>query len=116
MSLKELASCLVNEFGLISIGEYSQIDQNGNYLMFDGLSPLNDSVDIANFSIVVAHNSLNSDNSSLLNELDELRNKLFIFGARYKERIVGDTKTAFISSSLYCAKIELKFKVKMFKE
>lgn len=112
MSLRELASCLVNEFGLISIGEYSQIDQNGNYLMFDGLSRLNDSTDTANFSIVVAHNSLNGDTSSLLEELDELRKKLFDFGAARAERITADVKTAFISNSLYCAKIELRFKVK----
>ena len=115
-SLSELATKLKSEFGLLELPSLEALVQNGDYLVFEGLESVNDITDNAVFSVVVARNSLNGDKSGVLDKIDRLRGELFRFGARYGEKVMFGAKAAFVTNTLYCVRIQIKFKITGFTE
>ena len=114
MRLVQAGEFLLNEFDLIAIPDYESINQNGRFLIFDGLNALSPYSSWASFSIVLASNSLNKDKSGLLSLIDEVKTKCFELscasaGEDFK---LDSIKTAFIGGTLYCAKCEIRLKVK----
>lgn len=113
-NLHKTAQSLKERFGLIEICGYEAIDQSGDYLVFDGLESNDDLTDTAIFSIAVARHSLNADKDGLLEKLDELRLAVFQFGAAIAPiKILSSVKTAFVSNTLYIARVVLKIPVSL---
>lgn len=111
-NLNKTAQSLKECFGLIEICGYEAIDQAGDYLVFDGLESSDDLTDTAIFSIAVARHSLNADKDGLLKKLDELRLAVFQFGAANSpQKILSSVKTAFVSNTLYIARVVLKIQI-----
>lgn len=115
-SLSELAATLKSEFGLLELPSLEALVQNGDYLVFEGLESVNDITDNAVFGVVIARNSLNADKSGVLDKIDRLRGELFRFGARYGEKVMFGAKAAFVTSTLYCVRVQIKFKITGFTE
>ena len=115
-SLSELAAKLKSEFRLLELPSLEALAQNGDYLVFEGLESVNDITDNAVFSVIVARNSLNADKSGVLDKIDRLRGELFRFGARYGEKVMFGAKAAFVTNTLYCVRIQIKFKITGFTE
>lgn len=115
-SLSELAARLKREFGLLELPSLEALAQNGDYLVFEGLESVDDITDNAVFSVIVARNSLNADKSGVLDKIDRLRGELFRFGARYGEKVMFGAKAAFVTNTLYCVRIQIKFKIIGFTE
>lgn len=115
-SLSELAARLKREFGLLELPSLEALAQNGDYLVFEGLEGVNDITDNAVFSVVIARNSLNADKSGVLGKIDRLRGELFRFGAKFGEKITFGAKAAFVTNTLYCVRIQIKFKIIGFTE
>lgn len=111
-NLNKTAQSLKERFDLIEICGYEAIDQAGDYLVFDGLESSDDLADTAIFSIAVARHSLNADKDGLLEKLDELRLAVFQFGAaNAPQKILSSVKTAFVSNTLYIARVVLKIQI-----
>lgn len=110
-SLSELAAKLKSEFGLLELPSLEALTQNGDYLVFEGLEGVNDITDNAVFSVIIARNSLNADKSGVLGKIDGLRGELFRFGAKFGEKITFGAKAAFVTNTLYCVRIQIKFKI-----
>ena len=113
-NLNKAAQSLKERFDLIEICGYEAIDQAGDDLVFDGLESNDDLTDTAIFSIAVARHSLNSDKDGLLEKLDELRLAVFQFGAaNAPQKILSSVKTAFVSNTLYIARVVLKIQIQL---
>ena len=115
-SLGELAAKLKSEFELLELPSLEALVQNGDYLVFEGLESVDDITDNAVFGVVIARNSLNADKSGVLDKIDRLRGELFRFGARYGEKVTFGAKAAFVTGTLYCVRIQIKFKIIGFME
>lgn len=86
----------------ICINGVETIKQNGLYLVFDGCDVVSPAIDLAKFALVLAANSLDSDNFAALRELEQIRTELFRFGARYGESYYKQIRAAkFEGSTLY---------------
>ena len=111
-NLNKTAQSLKERFDLIEICGYEAIEQAGDSLVFDGLESSDDLADTAIFSIAVARHSLNADKDGLLEKLDELRLAVFQFGAaNAPQKILSSVKTAFVSNTLYIARVVLKIQI-----
>ncbi|OCR84679.1 hypothetical protein CFT13S00388_09650, partial [Campylobacter fetus subsp. testudinum] len=73
--------------GVKFISANGYINQAGLYLSFNGLTPLNALYDSAHFSIYFCANSLEGDNFAALTQIEELRKKVFMLGAKLGENI-----------------------------
>ncbi|WP_170000343.1 hypothetical protein [Campylobacter sp. RM9328] len=103
MKLREIFELIKNEFDeAITINSIESINQNGLYLIFDGCQKQSAAKDTANFSLVIAANSLEANNFTMLEELEKLRRKLFVMAAAYGQSWYKDIKAAkFEGSTLY---------------
>ncbi|MBE2985547.1 hypothetical protein CCAL12920_00725 [Campylobacter sp. RM12920] len=110
-SIDETARDLKSEFGLLELASIEALDQNGDYIVFDGLESIDDISDYAIFSVIVARNTLVGEKSGVLSRIDELRRDLFKFGAKQGEKIVFGAKAAFVTSTLYCVRLQIKIKI-----
>lgn len=109
MTLMQAVDFLIKEFELLALPDYQNVNQNGQFLIFDGLNKLTDRTDEASFSIVLAANSLNKDDTGLMELIWRIRQKVFSLRAEDPHLIsLERVKTAFIGGALYCAKCEIK--------
>ena len=98
----------------ICINGVETIKQSGLYLVFDGCDAVSPAIDLAKFALVLAANSLDSDNFAALRELEQIRAELFRFGAKYGKNYYKQTKTAKLEGStlyLYAVIFEIEINV-----
>lgn len=115
-SIDKLAKELKDEFGLLELSGVESLDQNGDYIIFDGLESENNITDNALFSVLVARNTLTGEGMGVLSKIDELRRDLFRYGAKRGLKILHGAKAAFVTGSLYCVRLQIKIKIEGFIE
>ncbi len=115
-SIDKLAKELKAEFGLKELSGFESLDQNGDYIIFDGLESEDDITDNALFSVLVARNTLTGEGMGVLSKIDELRRDLFRYGAKRGLKILHGAKAAFVTGSLYCVRLQIKIKIEGFIE
>ena len=113
-SISQIAKQLKDKFSLKELPSYEALEQNGEYLVFEGFERVNESTDNAIFGVIIAANTLNADKSALLPRVDEMRRDLFRFGASNSEYNVYGAKAAFVTNALYCVKFNVKIKIAEF--
>jgi hypothetical protein len=107
---------LKSEFSeAIVISAITQINQNGVYLYFDGMSSVSSTKDKASFVVVVAGNSLTGNANSALTLVADIRERLFKLGIKEAKNYFKGVKAAQFEGStlfLYAVLLEIDIEIK----
>lgn len=115
-SINEAHSTLKAHFSeAIEIASLQDIEQNGLYIYFDGMSNITTAKDKASFAIVVASNSLTGNTNSALLLVADVRDRLFRLSIKEGKNYFKGVKAAQFEGNtlfLYAVLLEIDIEIK----
>lgn len=108
MTLTKQTNDLTEYFKAIPVSQYEDIRQGGLYLMLDSLTSVNHHLDKVYYELIFSSRTLNKDENSVTQIIDELRNKLMQLDN--KKLLIGIDK-GYINNTLYAYRIKFAMEI-----
>lgn len=116
MRLDEVVAKIKGKFpSAIEVSNPEKINQNGLYLYFDGITPIDTATDAAHFVLLLAGNTLSAKGSvGIIEELMRIRGSVFALGIEFRKNCFRGVKAAVFEGStlfMYAVKLEIEVKI-----